>query len=58
MYLKSCSISGLMFTCLDCKHMFDSIGCKSFLNQCKGKIVYQRLDDALVDLVLGVYVKR
>lgn len=58
MYLKSCSISGLNFACMDCKYIFDPIGCKHFLNQCKGKIIYQQLDDDVVDLILGVYFKR
>lgn len=59
MYLKSCSISSLNFACMDCKYIFDPIGCKSFRDQCRGKIVYTRLnDDTVVDLILGVYFKR
>lgn len=56
-YLKSCSLAGSLHSCIESKYYLDLAGCRRFRDKYKAKIVYPRLIDDLVELVLGGFLE-
>lgn len=56
MQLKSCSIFGLNLNCMDCKYIFDPMGCRGFRHWFDSKIGYVELDDNLVEGIIEEYL--
>ena len=51
-HIKMCSFSlgGYMHPCMECKFMFDPVGCRSLRKLLHGKIVYPIISDRLADI--------
>ena len=57
LYLKSCSLSGLWHSCLECKYYPDPLGCKQFQDAHKAIIVYPRLNDNFEKMIIREFLE-